>query len=447
LSQRTMSNGPIMEKPRLMAGIEHALTISNEFSAFNVVCVVKIEGNLSSERLGHALAAMQRKHRLLRTRIMPRKGSYFFTTENVGPIALEVAGRNAPDDWMAVVEEELDRRMDVNAGPLLRCRFLQNLKNPHGESEVILTFSHTIIDASSGVPLLREFLRACSEDRVDLGPDNVEEGAHSAKELFPNHLSGFGYARGVGAHMMRQMTGEVSYRWRARGCRKAPIRDSGRNKILPMALSKPLTDELIRVSRRKRVTMNAILTAGLMLAAKRHVYPGRDTPFRNITFADLRPYLRTPVADGLMGCYMGMIISTIQMQDRPDFWKLAHDIHEAIYLSNHRGERFISNALSPGMMKMIIGMKAMRMGTTAISYAGPITVGEEKGPIRISGLHAFTTNMTIGPEYSALARLFKGEIWLDNMYMDSDMDKKKAGEIADEIRLILEGAVAPGGRA
>jgi hypothetical protein len=209
-----------------------------------------------------------------------------------------------------------------------------------------------------------------------------------------------------------------------------------------MRLSKPLTDALIRATRRERITINSILTAGLMLATKRHLYPSLDTPFRNITFADLRPYLSTPVSDHILGCYMGMCRFTIQMQDRADFWRLAREVHDAVYRSNRRGERFLTNALSPGMMKMIIGTKAMRMATTAISYAGPISVGEEKGPIRICGLHAFTTNMTIGPEYSALARLFKGEIWLDCLYIDSDMDIEKARHIADEIRLILEGAVS-----
>jgi len=435
-----------MEQKRLMAGIEHSLTISNEFSPFNAVCVVKIEGHLDMEKLRKAFAALQRRHRQLRTRIVAEKGSYFFAYDNVGPVPVVSAERKSADDWIAVVEDELDRRMDITAGPLLRCFFLQSASEPGGESEIILTFNHAILDASSGLPLLREFLRACTEEQVDLGPEISEEGVLSARSLFPPKLSGFGFIRAAGAHLIRQMADEAGYRWRARGCRKPPMKDSVRNRILPMRLSKSLTDALIRATRRERITMNAILTAGLMLATKRHLYPLRDTPFRNITFADLRPYLGTPVSDSILGCYMGMCRFTIQMQDRPDFWKLAREVHDTIYKSNRRGERFLNSALSPGMMKMIIGTKAMRMGTTAISYAGPISMGEEKGPIRVRGLHAFTTNLTIGPEFSALARLFQGEIWLDCLYIDSDMDSQKAGQIAAEIRAILEEAVPPAGK-
>ncbi len=425
-----------------MIGIEHSLTISNEFSAFNVVCVMKIEGRLDPERLRVAFAALQRRHPLLRTRIVSEKGSYFFECENVGPVPVTTAERKSPNDWIAAVEEELDRRMDIASGPLLRCLLLRDSGAPGGESEIILSCNHAILDASSALPLLREFLHACSEEKVDLGPEIADEGVASAVSLFPAKLRGFGYALGVGSYMMHQMADEAGYRWRARGCRKPPIKDSARNRILPIQLSRPLTEALIRATRRERITMNAILTAGLMLAVKRHLYPSVDTPFRNITFADLRPYLSTTVPEHVLGCCMGMCRFTVQMQDSPDFWRLARKVHDTILQSNRRGDRFLANALSPGMMKMIIRMKAMRMGTTALSYAGPVSLADGEGPIRVRGLHAFTTNMTIGPEFSALSRLFQGHIWLDLLYIDSDMDAKKAAQVADEIRQILEQAVS-----
>jgi NRPS condensation-like uncharacterized protein len=370
------------------------------------------------------------------------KPSYYFAWDKVGPVPVTLIERKSPDDWIAAAENELDQRMDVSAGPLLRCLCIQNVSEPEGESEIILTFNHAILDARSALPLLREFLLACSQDAPDLGPEIAAEGMTAATSLFPAQLTGFKYARSLASYLMRQMADEACYKWRARACRKAPIMNSGRNRILPMVLSAPLTEALVRATRRERITMNAILTAGMMLATKRHLYPGKDTPFRNITFADLRPYLRNNVPDSILGCFMGMCRLTVQMQDQPDFWKLARELQDAIYRSNQRGERFISNVLSPAMMKLIIRMKSMRMGTTAISYAGPIALGDAGNPIRVRGVHAFTTNMTIGPEFSALARFFREQIGLDFLYIDSDMNPEKARLIADEVKLILEEAVS-----
>ncbi len=431
-----------MDEKRPLAGLEHSLTLSNEFSPFNVVCVVRMEGRLETERLRGAFAALQARHRLLRARIARENGSYYFAWDKVGPVPVNPVERKSQDDWITAVESELDRRMDISAGPLLRCLFLRDSRETDGASEIILTFNHAILDSSSAMPLLREFLYACSREAPDLGPEITDEGAAAATSLFPARLRGIRYAGAVASFMMRQMADEAGYKWRARSCRKAPIAKSANNRILPVVLSAPLTEALVRATRSRRTTMNSILTAALMLATKRRLYPGKDTPFRNITFADLRPYLISPVPESALGCFMGMCRLTVQMQDKHDFWRLAREMHEGIYRSNRRGERFISNALSPGMMKMIIGMKSMRMGTTAISYAGPVSVGDAGAPIRVRSLHAFTTNMTIGPEFSALARLFLGQIYLDFLYIDSDMGPEQARLIADDVRLLLEEAVS-----
>ena len=77
-----------------------------------------------------------------------------------------------------------------------------------------------------------------------------------------------------------------------------------------------------------------------------------------------------------------------------------------------------------------------------MSYAGPVALSDENRRFRVAGLHAFTSNITLGQEYSALVRLFRGELWWDIFYLDSDMGPDKAQEIAGEMRRILELAVS-----
>ncbi len=432
-----------MVKKRLLAGIEHGLAFSNDYAPFNAVCVVRIEGRLEPEKLRAAFDTLQRRHPLLRVGLVSEKGSYYFSWGDVGPIPLDVLPRKTPDDWIAATEVELDERMDVAAGPLLRCKYLHDPGSPDGESEIILTFNHTILDAASAQPLLRELLQACAGAQAPALPEISREGEVSAVALFPRRLTGLGFTLAAGAYMARQMSDEAAYQWRARGCRKPPISESARNRILPLRLSKQLTDALIHATRHRRITMNSILGAALMLATKRHLYPAKDTPFRAITFADLRPYLRETVPEEMLACHMGMCRLTFQVSDRSDFWNLARELNTGIYRSNKRGERFLANALTPGMMKMIVRMKKMRMGTTALSYAGPISIDRAYGSIRVRGLHAFTANMPIGPEFSALARYFLGEVWLDLLYIDTDMDSQMAGRIAEEMRGILTQAALP----
>lgn len=81
------------------------------------------------------------------------------------------------------------------------------------------------------------------------------------------------------------------------------------------------------------------------------------------------------------------------------------------------------------------------MGATTLSYFGPVHLPTSYGSFEVTGLHAFVANFTVGPEYSALVRLFRGELWWDIMYLDSDMDAAGAQEIAREMQAILEGAI------
>jgi hypothetical protein len=238
------------------------------------------------------------------------------------------------------------------------------------------------------------------------------------------------------------MSGEAAFQWNSRGTRKPSIPDSGSHRVLPIRIAPKLTAALVQCTRKRRVTMNAILTAALMIGVKRVLYGGRDRPMRNLTFADLRPYLSKTIPDSALGCYMGLCRFDVLLQDNPDFWKLADTIQSIIYRSNHRGERFLANAMSPGMMKMIIGMKKMRMGTTALSYAGPIPSWEGRGGLRLTGLHAFTSNITMGPEFSALVRLFQGELWWDMFYFDEEIAPERSRQIVGEVESALESAAA-----
>ena len=80
------------------------------------------------------------------------------------------------------------------------------------------------------------------------------------------------------------------------------------------------------------------------------------------------------------------------------------------------------------------------MGATALSYSGPVTLPTSYGRFELKGLHAFPGNMPEGPEYSALVRLFRGELWLDMLYLDSDMGEDTARRIAQDMQTMLEGA-------
>jgi hypothetical protein len=61
----------------------------------------------------------------------------------------------------------------------------------------------------------------------------------------------------------------------------------------------------------------------------------------------------------------------------------------------------------------------------------------EYGGIKVCGLHGFISNIDLGPEYSAQVSLFEGRLVWDIVYLDGDMDRARALEIAEQIQALL----------
>jgi hypothetical protein len=380
-----------------------------------------------------ALDAVQARHPLLRCRIRQAGKHEAFEFDVARPIQFATAPRHRDDDWMAAVEEELHHPVDVAAGPLLRCRYLEDREG----GDLVLTLHHAIVDARSAGGLLRELLAYCGGEPVEPADDTADEGRYPARALYPDAFRGLRLARAVAGYLGRQFADEVAFRRQARGQRQPPVALDGRCGILSMTLPAPLTSALVHASRRERVTLNAALGAGLMVAVQRLIYRAERGLLRHVTFADLRPRLSREVPDGVLGCMMTMLRFTLTVDQRLGIWPLARDIQEATSRAVRAGDRYVTELLSPLAMKATFGRKKDRLTATALSYTGPLALPVRCGPLEVLGVHAFTTSLPLGPEYSALARLFRGQLCCDLQYLDSDMDAAGARRLADELRAIL----------
>ena len=206
--------------------------------------------------------------------------------------------------------------------------------------------------------------------------------------LYPAKYTGTGFVRAGAACRARQMEDEMKFRWRSRGVRKPPLTGTGRCRLLPIQFPAKLTAALFAASRRQLMTLNSILGAALMAAVQRRLYPSPRAPLRHITFTDLRPHLRIPVPASELGCHISMFRFTVMVEREGSFWSLARDIQESTLRAARSGERFLSNSMSPKMMKMIVSLKASRMAATALSYTGPLNLPASHGPFAVTGLHA-----------------------------------------------------------
>jgi NRPS condensation-like uncharacterized protein len=426
---------------RELGYFETAEIVTNQNFPFNAVGIMPLTDGPSEDTLRKALKRLQHRHALLRVHVGQEKNRFFYVSEGTKEIPLEMRERTSDTHWEEVAEEELNRRLDFFQYPGMRLIYLTKGGNTD-ECELIVTFQHAIVDASSGTQLLHELFTLCQAIEENREIDEPEQLSlmPSCESLFPASFQGFRRKWNLFLFMLRQIGNEFKYRIDTRKRRKAPAHTKSGCKIINMKLPAELTSVLYKKSRRKRVTLNNLFNAVMMMAAQKHLYDGKAYRLRNFNFSNLRPYLVPPMEPQFMGSYFALLSFDVPIKENPNVWELAAEVNDILYKSLKRGDKFCSSILSPKLMRMIFKKKNLRMGDVAMSFIGNITIGAQYGRTRIRGMHAFVSNFGLGPEFTAHVRMFDKQIYWNTLYLDSDMDKQKARVLSEEVLAILKEA-------
>ncbi len=416
-----------MKRP--LGVFEHTQAYANSHYPFNVVVVLPLSGAPSGDTLKRALELLRGRHPLLAARIQGMNDKPWFDTDGVPAMVFRELPRLSEAHWQSVVEDELAATFDLEAGPLVRAAYL----GPEGEerrAEFVWCFQHSIMDAASGVALVRELLDLCAD--LDAGREPPRSGPlgfpPAADALFTP-----AQRRGRAGFMLRQLADELRYQWHSRGKRQPRVYPEGRAGVFSLQMDEAASDALVRQCRRRRVTLNSALCAAMLRMGQRRLYGGEERLLRNFVFANLRPYLAPPVPPDNLGSCFAMMRFTTRVPAGGAFWDLARALNEQVYRAARRGEKFHNLLMSWTVMNMMLGQRRFRMSHTALSYTGVADLPRDYGGIRLERLHAFVSNFVLGPEYTAQVRLFAGRLWWDFVYLDCDMERERAQALAREI--------------
>jgi hypothetical protein len=106
---------------RTLFGLERVYwLVSKEIAANSFLCV-RIRGSLGEEQLRGAIDKLQRRHPLLRARLIRDQGEAVFTTEGAPRIPLQVTQDDGDGrSWLRASAVESLRLIDTEQGPLIR---------------------------------------------------------------------------------------------------------------------------------------------------------------------------------------------------------------------------------------------------------------------------------------------------------------------------------------
>ncbi len=422
---------------RKLGSFEQTWVMMDEFVPVLFVGVLHLTNGPAAKVLRQALSLMQRRHPLLRVAIANRGGNrHFVGSGNPPEIPLKVLKRTGTDQWREVAERELNTAVDTSRPPLCRCTYLQG----SADSEFIFTFHHTIIDSRAGMTFVDELLSLCADIETGVRFDDtrpVLKPLPAMEDLYPPRFKGWHRYLPLATFIARQMAKEVVYRLKLKGRQQISKNSDARCRIMSVKLDCEVTSALVRQARSHRLSLNNILHAAMAAGVARHRYRDQSVPMRGIAFADMRPYLVPSPSAADLGVYISMLPYTINAGRGETIWAQAGEIGRQIYRAIKYNDKFIAPLFSKHLLRTLISRRSMRLGMIALSYAGPVRLGETYGNIGLKGLSGFISNNVLGPELAAFGALIHGCLSLDFLYLDSDMDAREAAQIVTCIHDIL----------
>ncbi len=402
-----------------MGSMESALTLLDRVWPMNLVAVARLVPAPDPDQLTEALALTQRRHPALRARIDDLE----FVYEDVPAIPLDVRGRTGDDDWLAEAERLLNEPLPADTGPLATATLLRG----DDAGDLVMAFHHAAVDGASVAALLDEVLGDGEGEALPVPP--------SADELDP--LDGLAGKAKLAGHLAREMAGEPRYRLAMRRAGGPGVDRGARTQIAHAELPANTTTQLTQEARRRRLTVPSVVQAALLTQIHRARYDSADAPLRTFSFADLRPRFDPPLTSEALACYVALTSQDIRPRD--DLWETAARVQEEVEASVRGDAKFRAARAALPLMRMALATKRLRMGNTALSYTAAL--GLDRPEVR--GVHAFVSNLPIGPELAMRAGIANGRLTLDATSLDTDMDRTEMRALLDGIVGALAGAASP----
>ncbi len=408
-----------------MGGMESALAVLDRAWPMNLVVVVRVAPAPDSGRLAEALARAQHRHPMLSARIDGRR----FVYGDVPAIPLRVVERTSEPDWVAAAERALNEALPVATGPLAAATLLRG----DDAGELVVSFHHAVVDGASAASLLDEILDPAAASEALPVPD-------SADALDP--LDGLRARARLAAHLAREMAREPRYRLAMKRAGGPGVDRRARTQIAHATLHEDATASVSQAARRRRLTMPSVVQAALLTAMNRARYPELSVLLRTFSLADLRPRFDPPVTGQPLACYVALTSQDISMHPEQDIWDVAATVQTAVEASVRGNAKFLAARAAKPLMRLAAAAKRPRMGNTALSFTGATGLRDRYGPMEVRGVHAFVSNLPIGPEMALRGGVADGRLSLDATTLDTDMDRPQMHALLDGVLDVL--ATAPG---
>lgn len=286
---------------RPLGHIETAMTVQHHMLGGNTqgAQLVGVLGDIPYDTFVEAIRLLFDQYTALRCRIVRMENQYcFFVHDDFERIQIRIIHTSAANDWLKILEHEVDERLDPERA-LWRCTLVHG---PHpGDTKIILTMHHAIVDGSGFFVLFGELL-----SYLDL----LMEG----RSVSPQSI---GMPKPIDEYLLTG--GSTPRKNNAVVCPPIPFYrdielDKRRTRMLLSQLAPDDTFRFEAKCKSKRLSVNSVLSAALVLASINA--GGCQGPVSFKTAVSLRDRANAEVPTHMLGCYITVADAALDVTGR-----------------------------------------------------------------------------------------------------------------------------------
>ena len=399
----------------------------NAAGAFLMARALEVYGPLTEPLLLQALAHVEKRHPLLRARIIPRGDSLDWVEGATTSPRISIVDRVPPGGLGALTEAELHRTYAADRERLWRCTWIPISRDRHW---IVLGLHHAVADGLSSMVIVRDLLVTCSA-LVGVGklPPDLPAG-RTLDEVLP------------------PVSRVALLRHRARRLRSRLL---GPPPILPIERTAPPEQRRTGVifgsapgdlmlalqagARSCGATINGVLAAALLELVRQTLGPLPLVPVTHTV--SMRG---TAIPRNQVGCFASQLVTLHPLRTGRPFWCEAQSATEQLHRALERGDAAAALLATRG--KLASASAAMRaaiedprtagrVGAINIANLGP-TSDLSAGPFRVAAWYPATGNHAFGNGVQLLCATVGETFFFSLMHVEPLLSVASARCITDQ---------------
>jgi hypothetical protein len=379
--------------------------------AFMIMQAVKLEGRLEEDAMRAALAALQRRHPLLRCHVA-QPGAFEPGAE---PIELELLPRRDADHWQEVTEHQVHRPLPLGPLPQVRVTWLRDTDG--ARSELVIASNHALLDGASAATLLRELLAHAGALTLGDAPPAlppqppqppIEQVLRPPPVQWPS--------------------------WQPPACLRpeaAASPGARRSRLRYGELDADTTGALAVRARERGTSVHGAICAAMLLAIRQTESARRLTLSTNVS---LRPETSPRIGDEHMGSYVSALITNHQIGAATAFWPLACEVKAELARRHAAGEHILRwrgrlGRLGRSALALAPHIANGRWQALNVTNPGKLDLPTTYGSVKLLAYYGFAGQALVGADVQLCVMTLAGTLGYSLQYVEPLMSSATAARV------------------